>query len=310
MNPADGYSVLLVKSLRQGTGEPPGDFLGRRQRCWSAFGAGAGVGLLAEALVTGMEAAVQTVRAVPVIGLIAQVALLATLAHTVGLSVTGWSVGMLCALTTNAILTRALARSRATAFGPANWVTLARSTVVAGVAALIAEAFVQAAPMTAVVMLTVIALVLDTVDGRVARRTASATAVGARFDMEVDAFLILVLSAYVAQSVGLWVLTIGAARYAFVAAGWLLPWLRESPPPRYWYKFVAALQGIVLTIVIADILPGPGNVAALTLALVLLGESFGHEVWWLWQHGRIQARRPVEGRRIVLISAEPRAAVG
>ena len=46
MNPADGYSVLLVKSLRQGTGESPGDFLGRRRRCWSAFGAGAGVGLV------------------------------------------------------------------------------------------------------------------------------------------------------------------------------------------------------------------------------------------------------------------------
>ena len=105
--------------------------------------------------------------------------------------------------------------------------------------------------------------------------------------MEVDAFLILVLSAYVAQSFGAWVLTIGAARYTLVAAGWLLPWLRESPPPRYWYKFVAALEGSVLTVVIADMLPGPGNVALLTLALVLLGGSFGHEIWWLWQNCRI-----------------------
>jgi len=156
---------------------------------------------------------VQTVRTAPLIGLIAEVALLAALAHTVGLSVTGWSVGILCALTTNVILTRALARSRASAFGPANWVTLARSTFVAGIAALIAEALVQAASAAAIVTLTVVALVLDSVDGRVARRTASATAVGARFDMEVDAFLILVLSAYVAQSFGVWVLTIGAARY-------------------------------------------------------------------------------------------------
>ena len=36
--------------------------------------------------------------------------------------------------------------------------------------------------------------------------------------MEVDAFLILVLSVYVAQSLGAWVLAIGLARYVFVAA--------------------------------------------------------------------------------------------
>ena len=41
---------------------------------------------------------------------------------------------------------------------------------------------------------------------------------GARFDMEVDAFLILVLSVYVGRTIGAWVLAIGVARYAFVAA--------------------------------------------------------------------------------------------
>ena len=92
------------------------------------------------------------------------------------------------------------------------------------------------------VALTAVALVLDAVDGWVARRTETASALGARFDMEVDAFLILVLSVYVARSAGAWVLAIGAARYAFVAAGWLLPWLRGSPPPRYWCKVVAATR--------------------------------------------------------------------
>ena len=121
-------------------------------------------------------------------------------------------------------------------------------------------AFVPAGAASAVlVTLTVVALVLDAVDGWVARRTGTASAVGARFDMEVDAFLIFVLSVYVAQSVGAWVLAIGAARYAFVAAGWLLPWLREPPPPRYWCKVVAAIQGIVLTVAMADVAAGPGK---------------------------------------------------
>ena len=58
-----------------------------------------------------------------------------------------------------------------------------------------------------------VALVLDAVDGNVARRTATASAFGARFDMEVDAFIILTLSVFVAPAYGAWVLTIGAMRY-------------------------------------------------------------------------------------------------
>ena len=103
--------------------------------------------------------------------------------------------------------------------------------------------------------MSAVALVLDDVDGRVARRTGTASPLGARFDMEVDAFLILVLSVYVARSVGSWVLAIGLARYAYVAAGWVLPWLREPVPPRYWGKVVAAIQGIVLTIAASGVLP-------------------------------------------------------
>jgi hypothetical protein len=96
-----------------------------------------------------------------------------------------------------------------------------------------------------------------------------------------------------------------------VGSGWLLPWLRETPPPRYWCKFVAALQGIVLTIAVADVLPYPATVGALMLALVLLAESFGREVWWLWQHGRIQTtRRTVEPRRILIMPADVRPMVG
>ena len=69
-------------------------------------------------------------------------------------------------------------------------------------------------PVGALTTLAVVALALDAVDGRVARRTGTASAVGARFDMEVDAVLVLLLSVYVARSLGLWVLAIGSAHYA------------------------------------------------------------------------------------------------
>ena len=79
-----------------------------------------------------------------------------------------------------------------------------------------------------------------------ARRTGTVSRFGARFDMETDAALLLVLSAYVARDLGLWVLAIGLARYVFLAAKVPLPWLRGQAPPRPWCKVVAALQGVVL----------------------------------------------------------------
>jgi phosphatidylglycerophosphate synthase len=139
-------------------------------------------------------------------------------------------------------------RSRRQLLGPANQVTLARATLVGGVAALAADSIQGRVPLGVLVTLASVALALDAVDGQVARRTGTTSALGARFDMEVDAFLILVLSVVVAQSLGGWVLAIGALRYAFVAAAVVLPWLRASLPPRLSRKTVAALQGIVLVV--------------------------------------------------------------
>ena len=146
-----------------------------------------------------------TVRAVqrdPAIGLIAQLVLLAALAGTVGLSGSGWVVGIACGVITNAALARGLARYGADRLGPADRVTLTRATLAGGVAALTADSFGRPAAVTTLVALTVVALVLDAVDGWVARRTETASTLGAHFDMEVDAFLILVLSVYVARSAG------------------------------------------------------------------------------------------------------------
>ena len=174
--------------------------------------------------------------------------------------------------------------------GPADWVTLARATLTVGVAALVVDSFARAVPVGLLVALAAVALVLDAVDGWVARRTRT-TAAGARFDAEVDAFLILVLSVYAVRVVGVWVLAIGAARYAFGAAGWLLPWLRAPLPPRYWRKVVAATQGIMLTVAAAGVLPPATTTAGVMLALALLIESFGRDVWWTWDN-RDEVNRP------------------
>ena len=213
----------------------------------------------------------------------------------VGLSAAGWVVGVTCGVITNVALARGLSRYRCDRLGPADWVTLARATLAIGVAALVADSFHQPVPVTMLVSLTVIALALDAVDGWVARRTRTTGVLGGQFDAEVDAFLILILSVYVARSAGAWVLAIGAARYAFLAAGWALPWMREPLPPRYWRKVVAAMQGIVLTIGAAHVLPPAVTQAALVAALVLLAESFGRDVWWLWRHRHATHSRAAAG---------------
>jgi phosphatidylglycerophosphate synthase len=219
----------------------------------------------------------------PVAGLVGQFVLLGWLGSTVGLGPLGWLAGLLCAAITNALLARGLDRAHAAVLGPANAVTLARATLAGGVTALVADGFARPIPVVQLVALAALALVLDGVDGQVARRTGTASALGARFDMEVDAFLILVLSVAAARSAGWWVLAIGAARYAHLAAGWVLPWLRAAVPPRYWRKPVAAIQGIVLTVAVAHLLPGIITGALLVLAMILLAESFGRDDVWLWR---------------------------
>jgi phosphatidylglycerophosphate synthase len=233
-------------------------------------------------------------RTVLVAALVSQFAATVAFAATVGLGERGWIVGISFAVTANVLLARGLARHGADRLGPADRVTLLRATLAGGVAALVADSSGRLTPVTTLVGLTVVALVLDAVDGWVARRTRTVSALGARFDGEVDAVLILVLSVYVARSAGGWVLAIGTARYAFLAAGWLMPWLRGQLPPRYWRKVVAASQGIVLTIAAAGVLPRAAMAAALLAALGLLAESFGRDVWWLSRRRRVLPR-PVAG---------------
>jgi hypothetical protein len=224
----------------------------------------------------------------PLAGVIAQLVLVAVIGGAVALSgvslnVAGWVVGITCGAITNVALAHGLAHYRVDRMSPADWVTLARATLAVGVAALIAASFGQPVQVAMLVSIAAVALLLDAVDGWVARRTRTGL-LGARFDGEVDAFLILVLSVYVARFAGAWVLAIGAARYVFLVAGWPIAWLRAPLPPRFWRKVVAAAQGIVLVVAAAKVLPPGVTQAALGGALALLGESFGRDTWWLWRH--------------------------
>jgi phosphatidylglycerophosphate synthase len=225
------------------------------------------------------------VRLETVLGTLAPPVLLGALSVTGGLGLLGWVVGLATGWGTTALLARARSRSGELATQPADWVTLTRAVLCAGVAGLVADSFVRSRPVTQLVVLASVALALDAVDGQVARRTGTASVLGARFDAEVDAWLILLLSVEVSRQYGNWVLMIGAARYALLAAGWAVRWLAAPLPPRYWRKVVAAIQGIVLTVAASGLLSRRAGMIAVGAALLLLAESFGRDIVWLYRTG-------------------------
>jgi phosphatidylglycerophosphate synthase len=231
------------------------------------------------------KVALPGIQLAALLGMLATAVLLGVVSATAGLGAVGWITGLVTGSAAAALLVTARRRSDQPAIFPADWITLTRMLLIAGVTGLVADSFSRPVSITALVSLSAVALALDAVDGQVARRTGTATPLGTRIDGEADAFLILVLSIAVSQDYGGWVLVIGAARYAFLLAGWLIPWLAAPLPPRYWRKVVAAIAGIVLTVAASGVTSRRVGMIAVAVALLLLAESFGRDVIWLYRTG-------------------------
>ncbi|MPV36366.1 CDP-alcohol phosphatidyltransferase family protein [Georgenia subflava] len=179
------------------------------------------------------------------------------------------------------------------ALGAANQLTLARLVLTSWVLAALAPAHHDswAVPVQlGIVVAGVTCLVLDGIDGRVARARGSASAFGARFDVEVDAALVLVLSAAVPLLgvAGWWVLGIGIVRYAYVAASLRWRWLRGAVFPSTARKVVGVCQVVALLVaLLCPLLPEmPVRAPSVILGLALAGLcwSFGRDA--RWQHAR------------------------
>lgn len=191
---------------------------------------------------------------------------------------TGLPVGAALLVAVLVLLRRGMRRAGRSHLAPADRVTVARAVLTCLVAALATHAPDDGAAVVLLTAVATVALLLDGVDGQVARRTGTASRFGARFDMEVDALLVLVLSIHVARELGPWVLLIGAARYLLLGATRLWPWLDREVPPRHWARVVAVVQVSVLTGAGSGALPAGVSTTAVVIALVLLAESFGHQV--------------------------------
>jgi phosphatidylglycerophosphate synthase len=169
-------------------------------------------------------------------------------------------------------------------FGGANQVTTMRVGIVALLAGLVGDPSVPLVAATACAASSV-ALLLDGVDGFLARRTRMASAFGARFDMETDGALIQVLATLAWQygKAGRWILLSGLLRYLFIAAGWVAPWMQRPLRPSRRGRTVCVLQIAALILAIAPQLTPTLGSSIAAAGLAALCYSFGVDTLWLWR---------------------------
>ena len=165
--------------------------------------------------------------------------------------------------------------------GLGNLTTLFRMAMVASLLAPLAGI---AMPWAVVVVATV-ALVLDGVDGALARRANLVSLFGGRLDMEVDSILalILALNVWAAGITGPWIILLGLPRYLFIAAARFMPWLDKPLPPSLSRRVICVVQVASIIGLYAPILPG---ILVIPVALIVAGLliwSFGRDIIWLWR---------------------------
>jgi phosphatidylglycerophosphate synthase len=200
--------------------------------------------------------------------------------------------GVVCAVIVIVALLRLPGHHPFAEFGVANQITTARAVLVALLAGSLGEP-AREGVITVATVVALLAVALDGLDGWIARRTGTSSRFGARFDMEVDALLIMILSALAWQNgkAGPWVLASGLMRYGFVAAGVRVPWLTRPLPPSARRKVMCVAQEAALVVLMIPAVTQPISGAVAAIALTLLSYSFLVDIAWLWRQA------PAEGFR-------------
>ena len=170
-------------------------------------------------------------------------------------------------------------RSSVLFVGNANRITLFRGCMVSWLAAFVITDGTghQAIWVSGVAS---VCLALDGLDGFIARKTNSVSDYGARFDMEFDAMLMLVLCwlAFHWGQAGPWVLFCGLARYVWGAATLKFLWLNKRVPGDFRRKTCCVIGVMGL---IGAVSPLPFSVMWAAIATGTLALSFGMDLVWL-----------------------------
>lgn len=124
--------------------------------------------------------------------------------------------------------------------------------------------------------------VLDGLDGLLARRTHSTSKPGAHFDMESDAYLVLVVcTLHLFLGTGSWVLTGGLLRYVYVLTTGVLAPRGEAPRSRFGRYAFATSLGLLTT----GLWPGRLAQPLAALGTLVLCWSFARSFYWSFRAG-------------------------
>jgi phosphatidylglycerophosphate synthase len=170
-------------------------------------------------------------------------------------------------------------------FGPANQATTVRAALVAIVAGLLFERATPELAATAAVIAG-LAAIIDGMDGWLARSSRMSSAFGARFDLEIDALLILALAtlAWQHDKAGVWILLSGLLRYLFIAGGLLWYWLRQPLPPSLRRQTICVIQVVALIVAVLPVVRPPMSTTVAAVSLAVLAYSFLVDTLWLWRN--------------------------
>ena len=121
---------------------------------------------------------------------------------------------------------------------------------------------------------------LDGLDGWVAKRRGENSEFGAHFDMETDAYFVLLIGVelFTRGRFGAWILIVGLLRYVYVLALALVP-ARRGDKPRFTFgrhAFTGLMLGLSLGMMLGEPL---GSVAAL-VGCGLVSASFVYSFYW------------------------------
>jgi phosphatidylglycerophosphate synthase len=154
----------------------------------------------------------------------------------------------------------------------ANLVTTSRLGIVVAL-----PRFASMMSRVSLALLVVALLVVDGLDGYLARSRGEASAFGAAYDMETDALSVMVLALLLREEgiAGSWVLAAGLWRFVYAIGVAVWPALGDSPPsPIYRWIFTA----LMVSLAIAFLPLGPVAWAAAALGTILVSFSFLHAI--------------------------------
>jgi phosphatidylglycerophosphate synthase len=160
-------------------------------------------------------------------------------------------------------------------FGAGNFVTALRWLLASSVG------LVPNSVPTWVLGATVLAVfALDGVDGWVAKRRGETSEFGAHFDMETDAYFVLLIGIelFTRGRYGAWILLVGVLRYLYVIALALVP-ARRGDKPRFRFGR-HAFTGLMLGLSAGMILSEPFATLTTLLGCGLVTASFAHSFYW------------------------------